>query len=454
MTVNKLQLMSITLTSFATAYSSTYIFSYVGFLSKDFGNLSSANESGYIAGYISGAMYFGRCFTAFIWGFLSDKYGRRPTLLFSALSSVFFPLMFGFATKIELLLLFRLLLGFFNGTVPISRACLPEIATEKDLPLVFSVTSTAWSMGRILGPAISGWATYIPPESEEVIESNLTEEITYERYFLASFICSTLGFIAFLSLFLFFTESLESKKSTNLEKEKFIVEENIKEVKLSTKDILCSRKFIGNMFVYSTFSFTVTFVNDVLPLWAISSVSKGGLNLGTNLVGTIFAFGGIAMLFSSVAVYKVLDSKVKIKTSFMSLSLLYSFLIFLLPRISSFFDEKYSFYAVIGVNCVREFLEVIIFNTLFILTNNSVPIEVKGTATGISLAFASLFKMLGPVVGAPLFAWTISDELKSSWIGYTLAFDVDAFIVLTAVCMAFFCVPNSINHSFDNNTEK
>ena len=165
-------LVCVCITCFATAYATTYIFSFVGFLAVDLAHLESTDEAGFVAGYISGIMYLGRMFSSPLWGYLADHYGRRPTLVFSALSTVIFPALFGLADSVAIAVVMRFLLGFCNGTVTIAKTMVSELTDGEHNALGMSAYTITWSLGLILGPAVSGWTTLLTSDTFASSEKN------------------------------------------------------------------------------------------------------------------------------------------------------------------------------------------------------------------------------------------------------------------------------------------
>ena len=52
---------------------------------------------------------------SYFWGYMTDKYGRRPIILISAILTNFATIAFGFTTNIYWALTTRFLQGLFNG---------------------------------------------------------------------------------------------------------------------------------------------------------------------------------------------------------------------------------------------------------------------------------------------------------------------------------------------------
>ena len=61
--------------------------------------------------------FLAECSTAVMWGFLSDRFGRRPVLLLGPLGLAFSMLSFGSSTTYALLVISRFCQGSFNGYI-------------------------------------------------------------------------------------------------------------------------------------------------------------------------------------------------------------------------------------------------------------------------------------------------------------------------------------------------
>lgn len=71
------------------------LFPFVAFMVEDMG--FTGNALGYHAGLMAAAFCFAQFFTAVPWGMVSDKYGRRPTIIVGTLGSGLGMLVFGLA---------------------------------------------------------------------------------------------------------------------------------------------------------------------------------------------------------------------------------------------------------------------------------------------------------------------------------------------------------------------
>ena len=89
-------------------------------------------------------------------GDLSDRYGRRPVLVFSLAGTVVSFVMLALAHSIALLFAARIVDGLSGGNISTARAYVADITQPKDRARAYGLIGAAFGLGFILGPAISG----------------------------------------------------------------------------------------------------------------------------------------------------------------------------------------------------------------------------------------------------------------------------------------------------------
>jgi multidrug resistance protein len=88
------------------------------------------------------------------WGWMSDRYGRRPAILFGLLVSAVAYVIFAFAGSLWLLFLSRLIQGLGGGTIGVVQAYVADISEQKDRAKALGWLSAVTSLGAVVGPAI------------------------------------------------------------------------------------------------------------------------------------------------------------------------------------------------------------------------------------------------------------------------------------------------------------
>ena len=89
-------------------------------------------------------------------GDLSDRYGRRPILIFSLAGTVVSFVMLAMAHSVTMLFAARIVDGLSGGNISTARAYVADITEPKDRARAYGIIGAAFGLGFILGPALSG----------------------------------------------------------------------------------------------------------------------------------------------------------------------------------------------------------------------------------------------------------------------------------------------------------
>jgi DHA1 family tetracycline resistance protein-like MFS transporter len=152
----------------------------------------------YAAGQLVGAPLLGR---------VSDRYGRRPVLLFSVAGTLIGFLLLGFADPIGrglaaliapqsvnvfilgILFLSRILDGITGGNITVAQAYIADITDEQNRAKSLGLIGAAFGLGFIIGPAVGG-------------------ALSQWGYNLPAFVAAAVSFLNLLAIFFFLPESL------------------------------------------------------------------------------------------------------------------------------------------------------------------------------------------------------------------------------------------------------
>ena len=91
-----------------------------------------------------------------ILGSLSDRYGRRPVLLFSLLGFGLDYIFLAFAPTIGWLFLGRMISGITGASITTASAYMADISDEKNRAQNFGMIGAAFGLGFIIGPMLGG----------------------------------------------------------------------------------------------------------------------------------------------------------------------------------------------------------------------------------------------------------------------------------------------------------
>ncbi len=89
-------------------------------------------------------------------GDLSDRYGRRPVLVFSLAGTVASFVMLALAHTLTMLFLARIVDGLSGGNISTARAYVADVTEPKDRARAYGLIGAAFGLGFIIGPALSG----------------------------------------------------------------------------------------------------------------------------------------------------------------------------------------------------------------------------------------------------------------------------------------------------------
>jgi multidrug resistance protein len=94
-------------------------------------------------------------------GDLSDRYGRRPVLIFSLAGTVVSFVMLALAHNVVMLFAARIVDGLSGGNISTARAYVADVTEPKDRSRAYGLIGAAFGLGFILGPALSAILSHI-----------------------------------------------------------------------------------------------------------------------------------------------------------------------------------------------------------------------------------------------------------------------------------------------------
>ncbi len=92
------------------------------------------------------------------WGYLSDKWGRRPVLLFCVAGVAAFHLWFSLANSLSTLFLTRLFCGVFGAIMSVALAFIADVTGTQNRSKNMGLVGAAIGLGFVAGPFLGGFA--------------------------------------------------------------------------------------------------------------------------------------------------------------------------------------------------------------------------------------------------------------------------------------------------------
>ncbi|KAI1460312.1 MFS general substrate transporter [Annulohypoxylon moriforme] len=115
-------------------------------------------DASFYAGLLVSAYAVAEAMTAIGWGALSDRYGRKPVVLFGLGGVAISSLIFGLATEYWVALLARFIGGALNGNVAVMQTMVAEmVKLPEHEPTAYASQPFVWTLGGIIGSAMGGF---------------------------------------------------------------------------------------------------------------------------------------------------------------------------------------------------------------------------------------------------------------------------------------------------------
>ena len=127
------------------------------------------SQVGLYVGTIASSFALAQFATNFLWGWLSDRIGRKPVVLTGTLLTAACFVAFGFCRTLWQAILVQVLMGLVNGNQGVVSTCLGEITDRSNQSRAFIYLPVIYGLGGITGPILGGTlaSNHSQPSEEE-----------------------------------------------------------------------------------------------------------------------------------------------------------------------------------------------------------------------------------------------------------------------------------------------
>lgn len=293
-------------------------------------------------------------------GKLSDRFGRRPIILISLLSTATSYLIFSFTDTFFMLLFSRILAGLGGSNIGVAQAYIADVTDKSERSKGMGIIGAAFGLGFVFGPLIGGYLSHF-------------------SYATAGFGSASFSFMAFLFAFFALPESLKERDTSKVSYKIFDIKFTKETFKIPSLGLLITLFFI---IVFSMANIYGTFSILGYKEYGFTD-QQNGILFGINgLIGAIVQ-GGLIRILSKKFADKPL---VLAGTFFMVIGL------GLMPYGGNFW----------GMSIVMGILSLgtgILQPTLMSMVSKFSPDKKQGAILGLNQSFASFARVLGPLWG-------------------------------------------------------
>lgn len=173
--------------------------------------------------------------------------------------------------------------------------------------------------------------------------------------------------------------------------------------------------------------------DELCPLWAMSSIERGGLSFNQITIGQVLGSVGIFLIFFTFIGYPILAKWLQPIRGFQVGQLLAAPFVVLVPIAVHLFRTKQTRFltTVTLIAAVKMFNQLSVASMTLII-NSMVSANKRASLNGLSIAVGSFAKSLGPILVSVGYAYSIDKSIQ---------FHPMLFVIIAMVCVVSSVIP-------------
>jgi len=316
-------------------------------------------------GLVLSVFSFCQLFASPITGKLSDRFGRKPVLILSQISTLIGFLLLGIADNIWLLVSARLIDGLLGSNMTVSQAYIRDVTDPEDLTKNYGYSSAVFGASLIFGPVIGG-------------------TLSTFNYSIPMFFAAGVSLLSILLVSIFLPESLINKK-----KKVKITFNEIIPIK-ETKRFFKTPKVRGALLLFFIYSFGFMLFISTFALFA-----EKQLQINAQEVGFYMAWIGILrVVFQSFFIPLFLKHLGERNTLRIGISSMIVAMIFIALSVNYLFVFIPLIFLALGTGVSRPILTSML--------TKSVKKEESGSLLGVNNSLSSFGQIITPIIGGAM----------------------------------------------------
>ena len=342
----------------------------IPFLAKDLG----LND--FQVGLILSIFSICQLFASPITGKLSDRFGRKPLLLFSQSSTLIGFFLLGIASNVWILVAARLVDGLLGSNMTVAQAYISDVTNPKYRTKIFGYSSAVFGAGLIFGPIIGGILSTI-------------------NYSVPFFFAAGVSLLSIILVLTFLPESLNKEERENKIDFKFGDIIPIKE----TKRFFKTTKIRGILVVFFIYNFGFFIFISMFALLAEKQFNVTVLEVSFYMAW----LGVLRVIFQSALInplLKKLSENTTLRIGIFAMIFTMTFLIFSTSYWIVYIPVSFLAF---GSGVVRPILTSKL--------TKAVKKEETGSLLGVSNALGSIGQIITPILGGLILQFLASQML-------------------------------------------
>jgi MFS family permease len=446
------------------------LFPFIVAMVQDFGY--SGSNLGYYTGGLSAAFCGAQFITAIHWGKLSDKYGRKPILIFGTIGAGLGMLIFGFSKDYTQAIFGRFISGLLSGNLGVIKSFLTEITDETNRGKGFAYLSLSMSIGAILGPLAGGLLSQ-PAEKYKICRGNVFLE-TFP-FVLPCMLCCVFTISAALCTWWLMIDTKgiitpEIEDKIDFEKEyemnsneiighvSVIINDDSDSdsedeyddvhalsclpcVKTSDEKVhpLWRRRVVVATCNYGMIAMSYILIDETIPLFLQLDKDMGGFSFSTSQVGILYSYTGFAMLiFTSMFLPSIAGMRKAKLFIIATIGVISSIILWPITSWITYNiinNEKNKYWIMwtllIISGITRNCFGSMHYNAVMVQVNEQVASEHLGIVNGLGQSIASISRAIGPTIGGVLWSFSINYEI--------IFLNFIGAVILVVICQILNC---------------
>lgn len=185
------EILTLCLVNLNESFAVNVIWPFLPFAIRDWH--TKPDEVGFYAGIFASVFFGSQLITAGIWGWFSDRYGRRPTLLLGLVGSAIAMTLMAFGQTYATATAFRAIAGALNGNIGATKVMVSELLPREVQPRAMALLSFNWGLGSVIAPIVGGFATRNVLRDSYGVQSEFLDAFPYVLPCLSATVISLLG---------------------------------------------------------------------------------------------------------------------------------------------------------------------------------------------------------------------------------------------------------------------